>query len=241
MDLGAGDDMTTSLLVSSNGGAYSTGGLTGAVDDVVRLRSSDTSAASYRFEILSYPSGFTCPSGWSTGTGSVYYYVTYKTPPDVTLATWGKYLFRLTLNGGLRNGVADSTLIDSLTGVDVVSPARGLHQVAAYETTQWSATSGWTSAINDALTKLERSWVFLAEDIDPGEVAANATLDVVVTVADAIGTECVHVCPVTELEDGLSVSVVLVAAGEITLRWMNCTAAPINPASNDYRIGLTRS
>jgi len=95
-------------------------------------------AASYagwqtaRWMIPEYPDGFGCPDGWSTDSGGVYYYIadpiTGITPPifalpssgDVNSGQWGKFEFRLLVNGKVY-----STKI----GVEILSP-NGVHDLA---------------------------------------------------------------------------------------------------------------
>ncbi len=138
---------SAALQASISGGANQTGGITAALSATVQLVPvSSVGWTSQRYEIYSYPVGFATPAGWTLdGTTGAIYYATSSTPPIFTVTPWGKYLFRLTVNGGLDgNGVASPALLDESCAVDVLSP-NGLHDLAWNETTQFSASQKWVA------------------------------------------------------------------------------------------------
>lgn len=108
------------------------------------------------WEIYSYPPGWSAPSGWTAAaSGRAYQYVAASAaaPPSFTLpasGTWGKWLFRATLNNALRNGVYDPTLIDKTAAVKIVGPY-GLEDVAPFEEGQFSADAWWADALQKTL------------------------------------------------------------------------------------------
>jgi hypothetical protein len=137
-----------------NGGAIQTGpvdgGITVVANDVIQLGHQNTSgAASYRFEIAEYGTGFLLPDGWSVDADGVTYYFAGPNPPSFTIPSdsliWGKWILRLVINGGKRPDPSDSTkeinapdLIDETLGLQKASPG-GLQDVAFLETSQFSA------------------------------------------------------------------------------------------------------
>lgn len=140
---------------SLNAGALQTGGIIASGGQTVQLSADPAGlagATQYRWEILSFPPTFTVPSGWSTDANGKYY-STAQTPPIFTLRTnseWGKYLFRLTLNGGgpaltgketAAQRTAIAALVDVATGISVAS-STGLVDMGAFESTQFSG-DGW--------------------------------------------------------------------------------------------------
>lgn len=141
---------TAQLRMSINGGAVTSGGVTVANTDTVQLSAVSTAfwSAAGLWEIYSYPSGFSVPAGWSTDAADVYYYLG-NTPPVITMPAapdWGKWLFRLTANGG---GTADLT--DEASGVQILGPS-SVKDVAPGETTQFGgARRAWAGDLSDAL------------------------------------------------------------------------------------------
>jgi hypothetical protein len=79
--------------------------------------------------------------------------------------------------------------------------------------------------------------------MDVAAIPANGTLDHVVaapgfpeaSVGDAIAVQC----PALEADAGIVNAFVHVAGG-FTVRFMNPTAAPIDPAAHDYIVTLTK-
>lgn len=127
------------VLASKNGGAASAGAITGAQGDTIQLSAQSTVGwKQQRYEIYSYPPGFGAPAGWSTdsdgsitGIAGTYYYSGGVTPPTFTLSTWGKWLWRLSVNenttGDTKGGLTDDT-----GGANVSSPS-GLSDIAPLE------------------------------------------------------------------------------------------------------------
>lgn len=157
-----------------NGGALQSGtDLTAAAEDTVSLTATSFAgwqAPAARWEILTYPDGFACPSGWSTdATTGAYYYlassITGVTPPDfdlpsaadVTAGQWGKWRFRLTVNG---------TVVSDICGVEIVSP-NGVHDLAYGEEAEFGGS--------------QRSWVGPQQEnlrLFDGALAGGAPIDV---------------------------------------------------------------
>jgi hypothetical protein len=147
------------LLVSVNGGATQSGGLTVSAGDTIDLTiENTTNIRQQRFEIYDYPTGVTCPAGWSTDANGVYYYATDYTPPQFTVTIWGKYMLRLTGNNGLRDGLADENLVDTSTALSILS-TDGLRDLGDGEDIQFG---GWIQewqenlrlfSINNALSR----------------------------------------------------------------------------------------
>ncbi len=148
---------SAALQASISGGANQAGGITAALSATVQLVPvSSVGWTSQRYEIYSYPVGFATPAGWTLdGTTGAIYYATSSTPPIFTVTPWGKYLFRLTVNGGLDgNGVASPALLDESCAVDVRSP-NGLHDLAWNETSQFSLSEKWVAHQKANLRVLE--------------------------------------------------------------------------------------
>src|SRR5437764_15340681 len=92
------------LLVSRNGGATASGGITCAFGDSIVLSSEDSAhPQAFKFEIYSFYSAtaFPCPAGWSTAANGSYYYAGSSTAPAFTLPAshgdWSDFLLRLTI------------------------------------------------------------------------------------------------------------------------------------------------
>ena len=99
-----------------------------------------------RWMITDYPDGYPCPDGWSEDSGGVYYYLSDPilglTPPDITLpdtsditaGMWGKFEFRLLVNG---------VTYSQKCGIEIISP-NGVHDLAFGEETEFDAQRSWT-------------------------------------------------------------------------------------------------
>lgn len=158
------------LLAAVNGGAPTAGGITAALGDTIELSGESTVGwTQQRFEISDYPSGFSCPSGWSTDSSSgAYFYATDPYPPSFTVPVWGKYLLRLIVNNGLNGaGESDPSLSDPSptsngvstgpntgTAISVASPS-GLLDLGFDEGLQFSALKAWTADHKTNLRTLE--------------------------------------------------------------------------------------
>lgn len=136
------------ILVSVNSGPQQSGGLSVVYGDAIQLSAQSTVGwTSQRWEIFDFPVGFGLPSGWLVDSSGVYYSLAV-TPSAFTVpassAVWGKYLFRLRVNGALSNEQALQQLFDETTAIETVSPSAGLHDMGAGESVQYSAVKAWT-------------------------------------------------------------------------------------------------
>lgn len=149
------------LLVSLNGGAAQSGGITAPASATCQLSAESTAGwTSQRWEIWAFPSGFALPAGWSLDAESGVYYSLALSPSAFTLpsaADWGKFLFRLKVNNldPGNSGVPASQLQDETTGVSVLATS-GLEDVAFGETTQFGSRS-WAGV-------LQRDFRILSKD-----------------------------------------------------------------------------
>ncbi len=143
---------------SLNGGAVQTGGIVATGGETCQLSADPAGlagATQVLWEILDRPAGFTLPAGWSLATDGYTYRYLGASPPVFTLlsnANWGKYIIRLTLNGGGpaltgRETAAQleriAALTDNATAISVPS-FDGLRDLAYYEKTQFSFR-GWVA------------------------------------------------------------------------------------------------
>ena len=159
---------TAQLQYRVNGGALHEDSIEVAGGDVIALTAASfagwgTPAA--RWEIVAFPPGFTVPAGWSENSSARnFYYLANSggsgvTPPSITLpleaTRWGKWLFRLTVNG---------TVVSSVIGVETLSPALGLHDLAVGEGSQFGGTRQWVGDHQDNERLLDAA-------------AANAAID----------------------------------------------------------------
>jgi hypothetical protein len=152
---------------SLNGGANLTGGITSIGGMTVQLSADPAGLAGatrYLWELLDFPPAFTLPAGWALASDGTYYSTT-QTPPTFTLlssANWGKYIIRLTLNGGgpaltgretAAQREAIAALVDTKTAISVQS-VDALVDIGYYETTQFSR-KGWVAAFKTNLRLLQ--------------------------------------------------------------------------------------
>ncbi len=161
------------LLVSVNGGATTSGGITVVAGDTIQLSAESTVGwTQQRYEIWSGMDLFplTVPAGWSTdGTTGVFFYSTSATPPSFTIpAGWGKLLLRLRVNDGADN----TTLCDDSTALQVLSPT-GLYDIAWGETSQFSTDEKWISAWREDLRLFE---AVIGGSVVPASLTFTATL-----------------------------------------------------------------
>jgi hypothetical protein len=162
------------LLASLNGGAAQDGGITAANGDTVQFTAESTAqwelTTPPRWEIYAYPPGWTGPaSGWTTesvaspfgGTMDVYVYLGLGPPPSFTLPAlpmWGDFLCKLTVAGGLLNGLPASQLIDNLTALRIVGPG-GLTDIAVGAENQFSSGGAWVESWQNVLRILDAAIV----------------------------------------------------------------------------------
>ena len=153
------------LLVSLNAGPTQSGAITTAANlDTVQLTAESTAqwdlTTPPRWEIYSYPPGWTGPAaGWTTesvtlpngGTADVYVYLGLGPPPSFALPAspmWGKFLMRLTVQGGLLNGIPTPTLIDDTTALEILGPG-GMRDTASLEGTQFSSSRAYVASMQE--------------------------------------------------------------------------------------------
>jgi hypothetical protein len=124
---------TAVLQIRVNAGPWVMGhGVQVQPGDTISLRAQSyagwsSPAARWEFPAGAYPEGWTAPAGWSTGTdGSIYYLsdpTTSMAPPSfvmpdstaVMAGIWGKWLPKLTVNGG------GTGLVDEKIGIELLS------------------------------------------------------------------------------------------------------------------------
>lgn len=145
------------LLVSRNGGAHQTGGITAAAGDAVQLSSESTLQQTTYYEITDYPPGWPTPSGWTLDASSGIIFFVGLTPPAFTLpatsAYWGKWLFRLTVQEGIGElGAPDPTRVDTSTALKTI-PASGLNDIAFGEDAQFSRD--WIAELKATLRTID--------------------------------------------------------------------------------------
>lgn len=153
---------------SLNGGAVQTGGITASGGQTCQLSADPAGlagATNVLWEILDRPAAFALPSGWTLASDGYTYRYLGQTPPIFTLgssANFGKYIFRLTLNGGIptltgRETAAQteaiSALVDVSTAVSVPS-VDGIRGLAYWEKTQFSFR-GWVADMKANLALLQ--------------------------------------------------------------------------------------
>lgn len=130
--------MSVTLQIRLNGGAPQTGGVTGAIGDVVQLTAANKSTwgGAARWEIYDYPPSFTVPAGWTADSDGVFYALGNADPPAFTISgstNWGKYGFRVTVLDGAVLATDDATALS-------IPSAGGLRSIMAGESTQFGGT-----------------------------------------------------------------------------------------------------
>lgn len=140
------------LTVARNGGAPSTGAISCAWEDSVRLRLNNTAGVrSARFELYGFPEGWTVPAGWSNDALGRVYFSAQIEPQDFTLPAevsnlWGKWLLRLLVNG---------VPVDDTSALEIVSP-NGLHALPPGEGFQFGgAAQSWAKHLEINLRLLD--------------------------------------------------------------------------------------
>lgn len=159
------------VLMSVNGGGQQTGGLTVSGGDEIQLSAESISGwQQARWEIYGYPPDWPTPTGWDVDSDTNAIFSTDFTPDAITLEAaatrWGKWLVRLIVNGGFKNGVGpkyneagqllSSDVID--TGDDgwqVLSPTLGLTDVAFAEEGQFGSYREWVLGIQLSLRNID--------------------------------------------------------------------------------------
>lgn len=149
--------MTSALMqLTVNGGAPQTGGieLASAASQSIQLSGVNTLGwQTADWEIYSYPSGFNPGGGWTLASDGYTWTMSTTGVPDAFVTSlWGKYMFRVRVNGnplsvnsdGSPNAAFVQALTDDTTALDVLSPS-GQHDIAYGERGQFSVR-GWPTA-----------------------------------------------------------------------------------------------
>ncbi|HVM96593.1 MAG TPA: LamG-like jellyroll fold domain-containing protein, partial [Candidatus Acidoferrales bacterium] len=105
------------------------GPLTVTAGQTVQLSGESTVGwSSSRWEIYSFPTGWSTPAGWTLDSASQVLYYLGTTPPVFTVPSttyWGKFMIRLTVNGGVKvidgKTVAQAQFVDEATALSLVS------------------------------------------------------------------------------------------------------------------------
>jgi hypothetical protein len=134
------------ILVSLNNGPPQRGGVRAAFGDVVQLSAESTigwGVPAAIWEITAYPAGWAAPAGWAVDpiTKACVLVGNLSSLPPFALPAagsglWGKWRFRLRVNGG------GGDLTDWSTAIEIVSP-RGVHDLASGEGGEFGAERGW--------------------------------------------------------------------------------------------------
>lgn len=153
---GSGVTPYAKVLVSVNGGANVTGGITVAHSDTIQLTAENTTGwITQKWEIFDYPAGFTAPAGWAADSAGVYF-TTAVSPPSFTIPAsttiWGKWLLRLRVNDALTNSSAQSKFTDESTGLRTPS-LNGVHGFAPGETNQFAPN--WAADLKGDIKTLD--------------------------------------------------------------------------------------
>lgn len=135
------------LLVAVDGGFGEAGGTVCALGHSIQLSAenstgwgSNTASPVARWEISSFPQGFDAPAGWSTDVATgAYYVLSNSPPPSFDVDIWGKYMLRLLVDGGVKNGLSSADMEDTGSGISVLSPS-GLRDLGVLESKQWGAS-----------------------------------------------------------------------------------------------------
>jgi hypothetical protein len=148
------------ILVTINSGAPARGGIEASFGDTVQLYAESTigwGIPAAIWEITTYPAGWPPPPGWSIDPVTKAYVllgnVSLLPPfqlPAASTGLWGKWKFRLRVNGG------GGALTDWSTAVEIVSP-RGVHDLAASEGSEFGAERGWPGGQQGNLRLLDQA------------------------------------------------------------------------------------
>lgn len=169
------------MQLTVNGGAPQTGGivLASAASQSIQLSGVNTIGwQTATWEIYSYPAGFNPGGGWRLGAdGYTWILSTTGLPDAFSISLWGKYMFRVAVNGnplavnsdGSPNAGFVQALTDDTTALDVLSPS-GQHDIAYGERGQFSSR-GWPTAYQANVRALESTRTGLG--IGAGTVAVT--------------------------------------------------------------------
>jgi hypothetical protein len=164
------------LQASIASGSPSTGHIIAALGQSCQFsRTAADGVRTCRYELIGYPAGFACPSGWTT-VGTQYHY-TGESPSSFTLSHSGKYLPRLRLNGV---GDDDTTgQLDTTVGIEIYYP-NGSRGVVTGELDQFGGVAAALNA-NAAIVVPRNTRI-------PGTLALNANKTFAVAgTADVVG------------------------------------------------------
>ena len=141
---------------SVNAGAYTPGGVVvPSLATVAFQMASTVGVTSQLWELYSYPDGWTAPAGWTLSGGAGSSYTSNAVvPPSLTLpanttSMWGKWMVRLTINGGV-SATSPNLLIDETCAFSMLSN-NGLEDSAYNEATQFSVLKQWSHGIQVSL------------------------------------------------------------------------------------------
>lgn len=122
--------MSIAARASINSGADQSGKITIVDGDVVQPKLADyTGVGTILWEIISFPSGFSTPSGWTAASGRFYWQGSAATgyvPPsiDFTSAPWGLFWFRVTIDNGISGDDIDlDETRDETLAVEILGPS----------------------------------------------------------------------------------------------------------------------
>lgn len=181
------------VLVRIAGGATQSGGITVTAGQSVALEGENTTGWRVsQWEIIG-PPGWSVPAGWTDVGGVATYIGTTGNPPSWTLPAiggWGKWMIRLTVNGGEKDGdAAHPEMVDTTTGLSMLS-ALGLVDIGAGEDSQFSGVvKSWAGSTQTSLRAVDTSLTSLQSQIDALVIGGttDATTTVKYTETIAIG------------------------------------------------------
>lgn len=148
-------------LISVNSGATQSTSQTVAGASTIQLSGESVADWSQAlWEIYGYPPSWPTPAGWSLNGTTGIISSTAFTPPLITLESaatrWGKWLVRLTVNGGTKNGTPNHPdVIADTVGWQVLSPALGLFDVGVLERGQFDSIKWWVGALAASLRLID--------------------------------------------------------------------------------------
>ena len=148
------------LEIGVNGGVAVSGGMTVPSGATLRFFFPTTVGwEKYRLEMYG-PPGWVPPGGWTVESGDISVYTGISSPPvDMVLPAntlfWGKWMVRLIVNDGIRNGVSEREMFDNRTGLSMLSP-NGVEDVGTQEEGQFGgAVRKWTGSLQRAFRELD--------------------------------------------------------------------------------------
>jgi len=146
--------------ISVNGATPVVGGTTVSSGDSIQFSGVSTVGWNQqRWELFSYPEGWSVPSGWTLDSDGVIFSSAVRPAafalPSTGPTAWGKWLIRLRVNGGVSNRSASDRYVDESAGVRVFSPVIGLDETAAGESNQFDAVQSWVGAHKRNLRQID--------------------------------------------------------------------------------------